>query len=1834
MSLNNYPYFIHSLYKNTIKEKNFSIKFFLLTDLFHSFLKLIYFLINKKYVNPNKDLLKELKKTISLENNLFKEIMVFLISNIKELDEINDLISKSLKKIDKNLDKENILGNESYFEEQYNKVFELLKNILLQVNKLINFDILIPINLKDNSLICIDIKGDSIKLKEIINDFDFTIKKLNKQNSLIIKFKDIKEPLFIKLISNNKISKTLDSKEIESLINDLSFNISGTNLFRIKLSNKKNYLVSKDIKNDNDIYIKREHVLEKLSKFVTTKDSGYLFIVGALGTGKSTLLNAFEEENTNYIFYKTNIEKTNYKKNIKEILSKFNSNNLSIENSQDLLRFFHSIKKKEKQIIIFEDIHLIDKIHDFLSIFPQKLPENIYLFFSMAARESIILPMLENRELYYIPSFNYNETKTLVTRILNYKNIFYNQDIEDIVKQTYGFPLFIKIYLEQDDYFLNKRFNLERKFINLIEQFEDFTIRYDKKLKNYAKYFFTLLSISKEGFTKDEIISILPAISNILIENYIDKSSNYLVKVNSRYKLSSYVFEEVCTSYLCEKNDLNFLHNKIIEFYEPWDKKVNSLSLKYLPYHYLELGKIDKVKNLMLSSFTKSKFKLYPKETLSDLFSVISQISKNKGELYEVFNFSFIHQRLKDTEKRDFLHILDLVEEGYFSEIINKSFSLNKSFERFLQLLIISSLAIDNKKFLESRLAIKKMISLPNTYINSNNSEIVFKISSDILSQGVFDIINLPRNRDDGVNIIKNLRETEYSYKVIEIILKLLEGLSNEIDKSVMLEALLNKIIDFESFIIIEKFYKDIVLIIDKIKNENIRDRLYHVYILCILKKSEIYNTFLDNLLEIKEKINTSLFKYLFYNSLSVLFIKLKQEKISYDFIVKSISFIEELDNLSHIPFMLSNLIFTLKNFEKTYFYNEIIQKTFDLIGDISFSYEGIQSQLNLINDILEPNLYKKEIKHIIEQIIKFNFDDRKSSNNFSFTKSYINALFKIKDKRTFNSLYKKILKKIDNKSDINKINIYLSILEYTNDENVFNSLKILINNNENIEKKISQIIENITNKNIYSSEISDIIMTLILSLDKKSDLSHILKYVIHNMDKKNISPAEKFSENIYNICNDIESVKDKVKVLIHLAYFLINSNQKESGLQLIRRIFSIILPEDDEIKLDIIKESLENVSNIKDSFHLYYCFSDILVNIYNISHYIKDDNVTVQIAEEVFRNSTKLNFSDLKNIFYRTLEIANKTVNANTKMKIINLVRKYLTHVSEKNFVIDILQKSILISEENFSENDLKLMSIASLGYINRTYDDIDRGKLLFNRFINDISFSSYEEYISEAIIHISKFIHKIEDKDEAISLYKSLIENDVYINNEFYLFNAYSSIIINLTKIADINKIYTLYALLIKISIRIENPHYKSEYLIRLVSSITNFKITRQTLELIHKIFNLSYFIKDERELSNFYKAFIISINKSLNMYPINDLDIFDEKIKFYLKAMEKSIDDSIKTSSIKAEIFSLLGLSYYKFDKTKEEKTDFFKKSINLIKEIQDNESKIGIETLTALRIIASKDLKQGNKILQNIVNSINKQKEDKEKFNLFEIFVSYKNHIAKSENYKLYIEDMIKGELEFKSSIFKNKMYIFAFNYYYQNKDIDNTYLYIDKAEKSLHDDESYDATEQKINLAINLININQFNKGNDILISVIENIKNKPKRILYELIIKIFNQISLLNKNKYKPVVIESIISQIDVLDLREISENDLYTLSNSYSNIKDINNFSKTLNYINNYIQKERLIDIFIDKLSFDEDYDNLLKLLPLTLFSVKLTDKIIASIILLIDDKDKIKILNENLLI
>lgn len=1821
MSLNNYPYFIYGLYKRIIKEKDYAIKFFLLIDLFNSLLRFTSFILNRKYQKQDKNLLKQLHK---LSTKTIEPLSLLILKEYKNLEFIDEQINIILKEIDKQ--KKEFIEQE-YFKDNFIKIFNILKKTINNINNSINFELLIPLELRQNFINCVNISGESIKLSNIFNDFNYSLKKLNSENNLILKFKESSEISTIKLLPDKKTNSSLNYKEVEFLINEFSYNIIGDYLYKIQL-NKTN-IPEKSLKYDDQIFIKRDSVSDKLNKFIRTKDSGYFFIVGTFGTGKSTALKSLEDENSNFSFYKTTIDKNSYKKNLKEIVNELIGKDIDIDNSQDFLKLFHNIKEKTKKIIIFEDIHLIDKVDELLKLFPQKLPENIYIFFSMAARESVILPMLENRELYYIPAFSYSETKTLVTRILNYKNIFYSNDIEEIIKKTYGFPLFIKILLLQSEYFTNRKKDIEKKFLNLINQLENYTLRYDKKLNNYTKYFFTLLSISKDGFTKSEIVSILPAISNILIETYIDKSSEFLVKVNSRYRLSSYVFEDICEKNLCSKDELNFLHNKIIEFYEPWDKKINSQALKFLPYHYLELKNIDKVKSLMSSSFIKSKFKIFPKETLSDISLLIKELINSKSDLYEIFNFSFIHQRLKDSEKREFMYILDLAEEGDFLNIINKSFSINKPFERFLELLIISYLAIDNKQYFESRQAIKKLMSIPNIFINSNNSEIIFKMSAEILSQGVFDIINLPKNREDGVNVIKHLKETEFSYKVIEIILKLLDGLSNEIDKSVMLEALLNKVIDFQSFIIIEKFYKEIISIIDRINNDNIRDRLYHVYILCILKKSDIYNIFLNNLLEIKDKVKTSLFKYLFYSSLSVFFIKLKQEKISYDFLLKSIAFIEELENLNHIPFMISNLIFTMKNYESTYFYNEIIEKVFNLIADISFNYEGLQSKLNLINSTLEPNLYKDEIKSIINQIIKFNID-----GNITFIKSYISALYKIKDKRTFNSLYNKILKNIDKKSEINKINMYLSIMEFGISEDLYNEFKILLTNNNETRIKITQVIDFITNKNIFSSEITDIVMQLILSLDKDNSFSQLLISIIQNMDKKNISPADKFSENIYNICNEIESTSDKLKVLINLSYFLINSSQKDAGLQLIRKIYSVILSEDDITKFQVIKESLDNISNIRESYSQYYIFSDILVNIYNISHYIKNDEIIVKISEEIFKNATKLNFSDLKNIFYRNLEFANKIVNANTKMQIVNLVRKYLVCINEKNFIIDILQKSILISEENFSDNDLKLMSISSLAYINRMYGDIDRGKQLFNRFINEIRFSSYDEYISESMIHVSKFIHKIDKKEECISLYKGLIENEIYINNEYYLFNTYTNIINNLTKIANLKDLYSLYIQLIKISIRLDNPNYKSEYLIALVSAITNFKLTRQSLELLNKVFSLSYFIKDEKYLSNFYKSFIISINKSLSRYSLSNLDSFSQTIEIFLKSMEKSIDNTIKSTSLKAEMFSLLGLAYYKFDKVKNKKDSFFKSSIQLIKEIQENENKVGIETLTALRIIATKDTKQGNKILQNIVNTINLQKEDKDKFSLFEIFVSYKNHIDKSENYKELIEYLINDGLEFKTNIFKNKMYIFAFIYYYENKDIEKMYKYIEKAEKSIKEDESYDSTEQKINLVINLINISQINKANEVLKNVIESIKNKPKRIMYELIIKVFNQLSYLTKDKYKAKLFENILEQIEKLELKEIAEQDLYILANSYSNIKNIDKFNYVLLYTDNFNQKEKLIDLFIDNLSYEEDYDNLIKLLPLTLFSVRLTDKIIASILLLVNDKNKIKLLNENILI
>lgn len=1864
MSLSNYPYFINGLKKQIDKEKHFLSKYFILSDLFYSTIKYICFLIevesSKKIVpiaklntaseiNPvnkssflsapeyrsilrinikseSKDILKKLERIIAFDekNQTFLELKKYLKDNFNFLVKIDKSFIKNEKSTSLNEDK-----YENLFKNNYIKITELFSYI----NPLIDFELLIPYSVIKNQTEVFNINGSKITFKEVEK-----LNGINLESDLIVlKNKSTKKYTVISIFidSHNKDNKF----KSQSIINNFSRYISGSELFKVKIT-KLNSQNKKIIENENDIYIKREGVSEKLAKFIAEKESGYLFLVGALGTGKSTLVEKFKEDNTNYKIYKTYIkDNVSFKRNLKEIVENIaGKSEENINNAVNSLRFFHKIKSSEKQIVIFEDIHLLEKIDDFLKIFPQKLPSNIYIFFTMAARENIILPMLENRELYYIPSFSYNEVKSLVTKVSNYNNIFNNQLVEEIIKDTYGFPLYIKIYLQdiiqkKDSYYQQKKRQIEDKFINLVSQFEEYTIRFDKKLKHYAKFFFTLLAISKEGMTKGEIVTIFPAISNILIETYIDRSSDFLVKVNGRYKLSSYIFDNICTNQICTKEELFFLNNKIIEFFEPWDKKVSSLSIKHLPYHYLQINDIDKLKKLLLSSFTKSKYKLYPKEILEDLEALIKKIIEDKDNLPDIFNFTFIYQRLKDNGKRELLNILDLTESGKYDYIISKSYDINKSLEKFYQLLIIGSLAADNKKLIESRNAIKKMIGVPNYVIDNNNSEIIFKMCSEILSKGIFDVINLPRSRDDGVNIIKNLKETEYSYKVIEIILKLLESLPNEIDKSVMLEALINRIIDFESLITIEKFYKDIVIIIEKIKNENIRDRLYHVYILCILKKPTIYNAFLNSALEIKERITSSLFKYLYYLSLSLLFLKLKQEKISRDFILKSISFIEDLENLNHLQFMISNLIFALKSYETTYFYEEITRKIFNLIDDISFNFDSLQNKLNLINNFKDSHVYKTELKNIINSVMSLNFfelknisnDRTKNVNTLQLIKSSVDGLFKIQDKRILNPLLKKLINTFNQKDYLHQIYLYVFILDYLPDREIFDKLVEILNIDLSLDIKIEAVIENISAKNNFSSEITDLIMSKTISL-KNTDLSDVIISIINNMDKKEINPGQDFPENIYNICQTIEPVKDKLKVLSHLSYFLVNINQKESGLQLIRKIFSILLNENDQIKYGIIKEILENVGKIKDSFRLYYCLSDVLVNIYNISHYIKDDKVSVKIVQEVFKNTTKLKFSDMKNIFYRTLEIANKTVNANAKMQLINLVRKYLPHISEKNFVIDILQKSVLISEENFSQSDLKLMTMCSLAYSNINGIDYERGKNLFIKLISELSFSSYEEYISQVISFASSLIHKIESKEDSIVFYRLLIEADVYMLNETFILKTYSDVINNITKLADLKLVYQAYSELIKISIRLENSYYKSEYLTKLISGITGFKMNYQSIDLINKIFNLSHFIKDEKDLTHFYKSMIISINKSLSLYTLDDdfKETFKEKINFYLKSME-NYAENITDLSTKSELYSLIGLSHYKFNRNENVERGFFKKSIEVINEITENENKIAAETLTALRMIVTNDINGGKSLLEKVTKSIINQKDEKISFSYFEIFYSHKNHISKSTEYRDNLEYMFDSGLNFKSEILNLRKYILAFTYYYENKDINNTYKFIEKSEKILAKDDSYEAIDQKINLGINLLKINQYNKGSDILISIFEEINNKPKRIMYELIIKLFNLISILGESKYKPQLIEKILSEAQKINIREISENDLYSLAYSYANRGILERFKYVYKNIENPFQKEKILETFIESLFVKEDTYSLVELIPLALFSSRIIDKIIAYIALNIEDKELI---------
>ncbi|MFN8673454.1 MAG: hypothetical protein U0457_15390 [Candidatus Sericytochromatia bacterium] len=968
VNLKGYPYPLIKLYNKIEEQETFFSRFFCFVDFFNATIKYLNFIISNQYNNldlnyyKNKtttDLLKELN--YFHQKGLIKEIFSLEIEKIKKLTKLNNYLKKAI-------------DNNHIDEKEYKIVFFKASNSFIEIINTISllnkFTLLIPYQIKKKKkeiqYINLSLKKPKL-VKEYFNNKDLYI------NNFYLKIdKKIDNSLDISIKAFYNYFDTKDygfNKKFQEEVNNFLEFITGSKIFKLSFSFKELDLLDFKVKEN---LFERILEIEAIEKFFSTDTSGFLFLVGPLGIGKTSLLNNYQklvkqkehdlsdgkisflsDKWTNkYItteknFYTINISEKNANNfSFSNIITYFNNKeNTTFSNDKNgataLLMYLS--KKTKKQVIIIENLNLISSFENLNLFLPEKIPDNIYFIFSMSSREIFPLPNLRNKQIHYISHFSKAETMKLYQ--LKTNNIpRINEDlVSNIIKNSYGIPLYInyfiyKEYKEETIQANNIKKELLRKFRVFIDNVNKIVLEHNKNLLDYNLYIFAIITINNEGFNKKELTELFFEFSDELIDKIIDISGDFILKINGRYKLINRIYEEYIISLLKEEK-LIFLHNKIIAFFEPWEKKISSLNLKNLPEHYFYAKRIDELKHLLQTNFLRSKFKLYPNEVLKDLELLLGELRNNPFGLLDFIKFIFIYQNLKEESKNELYKIQDICLNKNPNFLIDKFSIINKPENKSLQLFLASYLYSEKKYNAENRIIIKEILETPETFIDKASSQVILRLCSEILLNESIEIINFPKTKEEGVILIKYLKENYNSQKLIDIFIKLTEIITSEEDKAYISEALINKVSSFKNNITLENFFSKILVFIDKNISNKYIDRLLYVYSQNFIQHSFLYSKFFDKLVLKKDIIQNPLYKFMFYINIAIIFVNIKQDKIAIDYINSAINQIIDFNKLdmsdnnnAQIVNSINHIIKNISYFNDLISYNEILEKIFLLI--------------------------------------------------------------------------------------------------------------------------------------------------------------------------------------------------------------------------------------------------------------------------------------------------------------------------------------------------------------------------------------------------------------------------------------------------------------------------------------------------------------------------------------------------------------------------------------------------------------------------------------------------------------------------------------------------------------------------------------------------------------------------------------------------------------------------------------------------------------------------------------------------------------------------------------
>ncbi len=1857
-----YPYALNSLSKIIDKETSFLAKYFFMLDLFDALVKYLYFLSVSFIENDKNDnyqtaenVLENLGKTIDI---LAGQNAVFIpeLGKLKQTPAWNKIINFQKKKA-KEIEKK--LGSESYYKKIFSKHSAELEDLLKELSFLTHYNLIVPFQLKaaKNLISYISLSETNILLRKISykqqTKFNLQSLYLMKKENNEISFFELKTGIFThEHIPGNFNGPNYGS---EFLINSFNKYLCGSSIsdLKINFSEPAVLLETKPLteaSEQTEIFIERPYIDNTLDKFLAAKNSGYLFVIGTYGSGKTTALEHYKIKHPLQSFFSTTFKKDkDFPANFTEIYQEFpkyylkNSDKFKLE-SKNLFKDFisHLDDTDEQKIFIFEDIHLLEQPETFLKALPLKLPDNIKIILTMSGKESLKLNGLFDMEVYYIPLLTRPEILGFAEKIRPGSKIIDQETLEWIEDKTFGLPLYCKIMLYEilgiNPHYTEKLKNeVKNCFIALINDIEAadvkkpvFKIRpADINSPGYIKYFMSLLAVAREGFNKNEIKNIFNDLSEENIDFYLDKAHSFILKINGRYKIAGEFIENLCLS-IISREELTAIHNRVIDFCEPWDKKVSSLTLKYLPYHYLQANRPDDLKNLFDTSFIKSKFKLYPQETLEDIRQLIRYLIKKQPEgLADITKYCFLFQKLKEETKKELLNIVEWCNTGKYGKALSKVEYINKPMEKFYQYLLITFLLASDNKPLEAAKILKTLLLIPDVHINQYNSELIFLMCADMAANGVLEVINLPRSREDGVNLIKNLRDSFYAPKLIEVMLKLLDAIPNELDKTVMLETLMVKVSDFNSMPLVEKFFGDVMPLIEKVQTVNLRDKLYYAYLSSLLKKPLLYSIFLGTVLEKKDKLETPLFKYLYYGNLALLFLQLNQANISRDYIMSAMNLIRDADNINYQGFMFSSMINGLIYFEKTDFYNELINTTFSLISQVSFSYEKIERSLTLLNSIKSYPGQTELLKDLLKDLSGI-----KEKNILPLLYPYLKAVERIKDKRIKNPLLKKLVSLSDLHNSETRLTLASILVLFTepNDKNFESLVNMLETGFTDLSKEKAYIIVMdhiaITSEEKYSHKLIEYLLNKILNFNNENSGDLLILKLLNILNRLPVFPGTNiFLDKIFMFANLLPEQK-KLKIYAFLSIVLLNTQNKAAALRILHKLFGFLVKESDENRFIIINFLFNNLEQIKDRTKINDFLSDLLTHTFKLIPSVKMEEFIVKIISDVFSNLVKFTFFiDLKNVFYKTLELAYKVNNAVYKENITGIVRYHLQHIKDKNVMVDILQKSILISEENFSQSNIKILSLISIASLNEQAGNIDLANRLFMSILAELRFYNYEEYTNEVLIYFAATLGKFSSKERAVELFKSLILSENGLQEDKYIHKSYSEIAASLCKLGEINLISANFSLLVDKALKIRNESLKVDYLAKLLSYITNFGLSEETKPLILKILNFKNFIRENENLAVFYRAFIISLNK------LNTAEIMN-----YLEEIENNLD-SFTDIYLRAETISLLAIAYFKYKNFSKSK-ELFEQAINFTKRIYDLQNQLDFQADLSIKLFTIGRTDSAKSLMEYSCSTFESIKDENKKLHYLSRFLYKFGHLRSIKKYREYLFNIFEKIIHFEGAVPRLRAYIMLGQAYFKFNEqeyAESCFLRAKNAIAGLG--ESPETLELMGLLAITMIQSNGREGGNSLLKEIIGIIRVKPKNLRAELSIKLFSALMPLGELQYEKIVFNEVIRLLDEIQLEELNENELFNLGYTYAYKNKIAKFYEVLSFLKNdlpsgKVNRERLLRNVVRIFKEREDFSTLILLLPDVLDDSKTLDYILAALISLVNDPEQTKKITDTIII